>query len=266
MSRMIGLLVLLSAILALGGCAGTPYDYGAGYGYGYGYGGSCPQPYSGYPPVPIPMDPGYAVAPPAAVIVPQPQPYYVPQPYAYYDNGATNYAPAPPPAVAAEPFSHHGDHVAGPWIDRREREQGARIRQGLHDGSLTPREAQRLWGEQRHLRGAEGRMSADGNLGPGERGRLNAMQNRASQDIYRARHNGVVQPGAAGPHPGNGPLDTRHSMVQRGSSGPLGGNSHVSPMGSTSRSHSNGGQTQSQTRPSHPGGGADNSIATAPGR
>jgi hypothetical protein len=59
---------------------------------------------------------------------------------------------------------------------------------------LTPGEARRLHHEQARIRGAEGRMRADGNLSPQERGRLNAMQNRSSQDIYRLRHNGV-QPG-----------------------------------------------------------------------
>ena len=45
--------------------------------------------------------------------------------------------------------------------------------------------------EQDRIRGAEGRMRANGNLSPQERGRLNGMQQRSGQDIYRARHNGV---------------------------------------------------------------------------
>jgi hypothetical protein len=59
---------------------------------------------------------------------------------------------------------------------------------------LTPGEARRLQNEQARIRATEGRMRADGNLSPQERGRLNAMQQRSSQDIYRQRHNGV-QPG-----------------------------------------------------------------------
>jgi hypothetical protein len=45
--------------------------------------------------------------------------------------------------------------------------------------------------EQARIRGAEARMRANGNLSPQERARLNAMQQRSSQDIYRLRHNGV---------------------------------------------------------------------------
>lgn len=172
MASVIGLLVFFLATLTLGGCAGTPYDYGYGAGAGmsgYGCGGSCPQPYAAPMPVPMPMAPGYAVAPPAVIYAPQPQPYFAPrQPYSY--NGAT---------------------------DHRERDQAARIRAGRRDGSLTPNEARRLGAEQRHIRGAEARMSADGNLSPHEQARLNTRQNHASQDIYRARHNDVVQPGAA---------------------------------------------------------------------
>lgn len=228
MTRIIGLLVLFLATLTLGGCAGLPYDLGGGAA-GYGYGGSYPQPYGGGLGAP-----GYgAVAPPAVYV---PQPYYAPQPY--YSSPEV-YAPAPPPGVAGAPYSPRGGHMAGPWVDHREREQAGRIRQGLRDGSLTPHEAQRRWGEQRHIRGAEGRMSADGNPNPRERGRLNAMQNRASQDIYRGRHNGMVQPGAPGPQIGNGHAGSMGSIGQRGSPGPQGGTGHVGPAG---KSHSNNSQ------------------------
>lgn len=228
MASIIGLVVLFLATLTLGGCAGLPnlagLLNGQGSGYGNGYGGSYGQPYGqpyGAPMgVPVPMDPGYATAAPAGVYAPQPQPYYAPQqPYADNYNGANVYAPAQP------------GPMGGPWVDQRERDQAARIHQGLRDGSLTPREAQRLQAEQRHLRGAEGRMRADGNLNPNERARLNGMQNRANQDIYGARHNGVVQPSAAGPRYGNGPAGPGHPMVRPG--GP--GNGPIGPTGSMVR-------------------------------
>ncbi len=218
MARIIGLLVLFLVTLTLGGCAGMPLDLN-GYGNGAsGYGGSCPQPYGASM---VPMAPGYAMAAPPVVYVPQPQPYYAPQPYAYNYHGATAYAPAD------------------------------RIRQGRRDGSLTPQEAQRQWAEQRHLRGAEGRMSADGNRSPYNRGRLNTMQNRANQDIYGARHNGMAQPGAAGPQRGNGPADPMgHARIN-------GGQMQAQPQVRS---------MQSQTRPTQAGVTPSRSIAATPGQ
>ncbi len=190
MPRIIGLLVLFLATLTLGGCAGMPLDLGNGAG---GYGGSCPQPYGG-------GMPGYAMAAPPVIYAPQPQPYYAPQPYAYNYNGGNVYGPAQP------------GPRGGPWIDQRERYQTERIRQGRRDGY----EAQRLGSEPGHSRGgAEGRMRADGNFSPqNDRGRLNTRQNRANQDIYGARHNGMGQPGAAGPQRGNGTVGPMGSRGQ----------------------------------------------------
>ncbi|MGD0826920.1 MAG: hypothetical protein ABSA09_02390 [Desulfobaccales bacterium] len=116
------------------------------------------------------------------------------------------YASDLPPGVAEAPLPPPGDPSASPWIDQREREQAAHIRQGLRDGSLTPQEARRLWAEQRRIRNTEAQMRADGILSPQERARLTGMQNRTSRGIYRARHNGMVQPGTSAPPPGHGPL------------------------------------------------------------
>lgn len=190
MTSIIGLLVLFLATLTLGGCAGMPYGLAGSGTSGYGYGGSCPQPYCASMPVPMPMDPGYAAAAPAVVYAPQPQLYYAPQPYVYNYNDATGY------------------------------DRAARIRQGLHDGSLTPRGA-----------------------------RLNTMQNRANQDIYHDRHNGVVQPGATGPHPGNGPASSMSSM----------GHSQIN--GARMQ-----GPMQPQARPTQTGVAPSKSIAATPGQ
>ena len=213
MGSIIGLLVLFLATLTMGGCA-DPYGYGYGYGggmSGYGYDGASE---AAAMPASVAMDPAYAAAAQAGGCFPQTQPYYAPQPYAYNYNGAMAYAPDPPPGVAGAPLPPPGDPSARPWIDQREREQVARIRQGLRDGSLTPQEAQRLWAEQHRIRNTETQMRADGYLSPQERARLTAMQNRASQDIYRARHNAIVQPGTPTPPSGHGPLGL---MAQPGS-------------------------------------------------
>jgi len=182
---------LLSSILAVSGCAG-PYPGGGAYGYGGGggypsYGGTQAYPYNSG------VDGGYG----------QPvQPYYQPQPYAYSGNpGVYAYQPAEPVPQAT------GGYTAAPsgrWIDRRQQRQEKRIQQGQASGQLTPREARRLQMEQGRIRGAEGRMRADGNLNPPERARLNAMQQKSSQDIYRQRHNGV-QSGVAAPSRPTGP-------------------------------------------------------------
>jgi hypothetical protein len=160
--------VLLSGILAISGC-GLPlpgsgaYADGGGGGYPF-YGGTQ----------------GYPVAPGIAEVYAQPvQPYYLPQPYAY--SGATEVYTSQPDQAAP----------SGRWLDRRQHRQGERIQQGLASGRLTPPETSRLQMEQRPIRGAAGRMRADGTLSPQERARLNGMQQRGSQDMYRQKHNGV---------------------------------------------------------------------------
>jgi tellurite resistance protein len=79
-----------------------------------------------------------------------------------------------------------------PGIDGREDHQQERIYEGVQSGQVTPREFNRLQTEQARIRGAEGRMKADGHLDPAERARLNAMLDRSSGHIYRAEHNNQV--------------------------------------------------------------------------
>ena len=142
---------------------------------------------------PTPMIPGKAGAMPSRFNpIISPSPTLIPAtPRVYYQQ-----VPQATQGYTAEP--------PGRWIDRRQQRQQDRIHQGQASGQLTPREARRLHNEQAHIRGAEGRMRADGNLSPQERARLNTMQNRGSQDINRLRHNGVqpgptVQPRPTGP-------------------------------------------------------------------
>jgi len=56
---------------------------------------------------------------------------------------------------------------------------------------LTQGETTRLENQQSHLKAAEGRMKADGNLTPAERARLTRMQDRASRNVCRKKHNDV---------------------------------------------------------------------------
>jgi|GEM_PF-336400 len=74
-------------------------------------------------------------------------------------------------------------------IDQRQDYQQQRIQQGIDSGALTPGEARHLEGEQARIQATEDRMRADGHLSPWERERLNQMENRASRDIDRLKHN-----------------------------------------------------------------------------
>jgi phosphosulfolactate synthase (CoM biosynthesis protein A) len=75
-----------------------------------------------------------------------------------------------------------------PGIQQRMENQQRRIEQGVESGALTPRETGRLEAEQARIKQTEERMKADGNLTSPERQRLNQMQDKASSDIYREKH------------------------------------------------------------------------------
>jgi hypothetical protein len=76
-----------------------------------------------------------------------------------------------------------------PGIQEREKLQQKRIQQGIKSGKLTPGEAKRLEAQQGRIQSTEDRMKADGNLTKAHRAKLTRMQNRASRNIYRKKHN-----------------------------------------------------------------------------
>ena len=76
-----------------------------------------------------------------------------------------------------------------PVIQQREINQEKRIDQGVGSGQLTPNEAGRVEAQQARIKQTEDRMKADGKLTAAERGKLTRMQNRASRNIYRKKHN-----------------------------------------------------------------------------
>ncbi len=86
------------------------------------------------------------------------------------------------PALAA-------DSGAMPGAERRQQLQQRRIGQGIATGELTPREMIRLERQQAGVERAQRRIEADGRVTPGERARLHVRQDKASRDIYRAKHN-----------------------------------------------------------------------------
>lgn len=74
-------------------------------------------------------------------------------------------------------------------IARRQIRQQKRIHQGIASGELTCRETRRLEREQVRIQRAKRRAWSDGRLTPRERVRLEVMQDKASADIYRLKHN-----------------------------------------------------------------------------
>lgn len=87
--------------------------------------------------------------------------------------------------------------TATPRVDQREANQQARIAQGAASGALTARETQRLEREQAVINKAEAQAKADGTVSKPERRKLHRMQDRASHDIHRAKHNARTASGAA---------------------------------------------------------------------
>jgi len=191
---------LLSGILTVSGCMGLPNlgALGSALGGYPSYGGT--QAYGGAQAYPYNYGAGGGYAQPV-------QPYYQPQAQVYSgDPGAYAYQPGQVPQATGE----YTSPPQGRWSDRRHQRQEDRIQQGLASGQLTPGEARRLQNEQARIRGAEGRMRADGNLSPQERARLNAMQQKSSQDIYRLRQNGVQ----SGPTAQSQPTGPARPMAQ----------------------------------------------------
>lgn len=74
-------------------------------------------------------------------------------------------------------------------INQRQDRQSARIVNGVENGSLTKREAKGLAKQQAHIAAYEARSRADGpGLTKAERARIEAMQDRASRNIHRQKH------------------------------------------------------------------------------
>lgn len=77
---------------------------------------------------------------------------------------------------------------ATPRVDNRQDRQAARIEQGAASGALTGREQRRLNREQRAIARKEQKVEADGKVTPKEARRLEHMQDHASRDIRRQKH------------------------------------------------------------------------------
>ncbi|MCB1856778.1 MAG: hypothetical protein KDI63_00800 [Gammaproteobacteria bacterium] len=74
-------------------------------------------------------------------------------------------------------------------VDSRQDRQWSRIRAGRESGALTRGETRMLRKDQKEISRMERRFERDGRLDKRERRILNRAQNRASDRIYRAKHN-----------------------------------------------------------------------------
>ncbi|MDP3083958.1 MAG: hypothetical protein Q8N44_09750 [Rubrivivax sp.] len=90
--------------------------------------------------------------------------------------------------LGAAAFATWADGAETPRVDQRQAQQAQRIEQGQAAGALTAREARRLQRQQAAIGHAEGHAKADGSVNMQERRRLHQMQNHASGDIRRQKH------------------------------------------------------------------------------
>jgi len=80
-------------------------------------------------------------------------------------------------------------------VNARQHHQHHRIHQGVKSGELTRGEARHLRAQQHRIARYEAKSRADGpGLTRRERANLAAMQNHASRDIYRQKHDGQRRP------------------------------------------------------------------------
>ncbi|MDF2433476.1 MAG: hypothetical protein JWP44_3107 [Mucilaginibacter sp.] len=80
-----------------------------------------------------------------------------------------------------------------PVINQRQRNQHARINQGVRSGQLTRNETHNLRTDERRIQDQKMRAKASGHVTAAERTHLRHEENRTSRAIYRDKHNGRVR-------------------------------------------------------------------------
>ena len=83
--------------------------------------------------------------------------------------------------------------TATPGIAARQRNEQARIRQGVRSGALTRPEAARLRGREAEIRQDKRAAKADGIVTRDERQDIRQDERRTSRAIYRQKHDGQVR-------------------------------------------------------------------------
>jgi hypothetical protein len=75
-----------------------------------------------------------------------------------------------------------------PVATQRDVNQQQRIEKGLQSGQLNTREAAKLERDEAKISRVEGKAMADGKVTAAERARIDNMQDHASHDIYKEKH------------------------------------------------------------------------------
>ncbi|WP_210520475.1 hypothetical protein [Hymenobacter terricola] len=98
-------------------------------------------------------------------------------------------------ALALLTVSHTASaQTATPGINARERNERARIHQGVASGELTRPEAARLKGREAEIRQDKRAAKADGVVTRDERHDIRKDESQASRAIYRQKHDGQARP------------------------------------------------------------------------
>lgn len=74
-------------------------------------------------------------------------------------------------------------------IESRQDNQARRITQGVASGELTAQETRKLGKQQMNIAKTKADSKSDGHFTRRERAKIHQKQNRASQQIYRKKHN-----------------------------------------------------------------------------
>ncbi|MFM2125704.1 MAG: hypothetical protein RL328_2155 [Acidobacteriota bacterium] len=85
-------------------------------------------------------------------------------------------------AMAVSAFGQNGP------LKQREKNQKARIKEGVKDGSITRREAKELKQDQKEIRQDVKDARADGVVTGKEAAKITREQNKASRDIYKQKN------------------------------------------------------------------------------
>jgi len=93
--------------------------------------------------------------------------------------------------VSMPVFAHSYGYEGYSRFDKRAERQQSRIREGVKSGELTRKEVGKLRKQQKKIARTERRFKSDGAFTRHEHKKLNRLQDKASNRIYRLKHNDV---------------------------------------------------------------------------
>jgi hypothetical protein len=96
-------------------------------------------------------------------------------------------------ALAQDPNPPQTPGTKTPVINDRQKNQRARIREGVKSGELTKGEARKLRNEEKTIQAEKKIAKSDGKVTAAERQQIRKDQNKASKDISRLKHNKRTQ-------------------------------------------------------------------------